>query len=67
MSVYWINNTRFLWKGLIFMIRELARSVREYKKLSIMTPILISLEVVIECIIPFITANLVNEIKSGCI
>ncbi|WP_341876620.1 ABC transporter ATP-binding protein [Defluviitalea saccharophila] len=48
------------------MIRELARSVREYKKLSIMTPILISLEVVIECIIPFITANLVNEIKSGC-
>ncbi|NLM12439.1 MAG: ABC transporter ATP-binding protein [Epulopiscium sp.] len=48
------------------MIRELARSIREYKKLSIMTPILISLEVVIECIIPFITANLVNEIKNGC-
>ncbi|WP_267023750.1 ABC transporter ATP-binding protein [Variimorphobacter saccharofermentans] len=30
------------------------------------TPILISLEVVIECIIPFITATLVNEIKGGC-
>lgn len=50
----------------MIMIRELARSIREYKKLSIMTPILISLEVVIECIIPFITANLVNEIKNGC-
>lgn len=45
------------------MIKDLARSIREYKKLSIITPILISLEVVIECIIPFITANLVNLIK----
>ncbi len=43
----------------------MARSVREYKKLSIITPILISLEVVIECIIPFITATMVNEIKTG--
>lgn len=48
------------------VVRQLARSVREYKKLSIITPILISFEVVIECIIPFITANLVNEIKNGC-
>lgn len=48
------------------MIKVLARSIREYKKLSIITPILISLEVVIECIIPFVTANLVNEIKGGC-
>ncbi|HHW66502.1 ATP-binding cassette domain-containing protein [Defluviitalea raffinosedens] len=48
------------------MIRDLARSVREYKKVSIITPILISMEVVIECIIPFITAALVNEIKAGC-
>lgn len=39
--------------------------MREYKTLSIITPILISLEVIIECIIPFITANLVNEIKAG--
>jgi len=48
------------------VVRELAKSIREYKKLSIITPILISLEVVIECIIPFITATLVNQIKSGC-
>lgn len=47
------------------IFKILARSVREYKKLSIITPILISLEVIIECIIPFITANLVNHIKSG--
>lgn len=48
------------------MIRELAKSIREYKKPSIATPILVSLEVVMECIIPFIIATLVNEIKSGC-
>ena len=49
------------------MIRELAKSIREYKKLSIITPILISLEVVIECTIPFITASLVNKIKTDVI
>ena len=61
-----MNSTRFLWKGLIHIIKELAKSIREYKKLSIITPILIALEVVIECIIPFITATLVNQIKGGC-
>ena len=48
------------------MIKTLAKSIREYKKPSILTPILVSGEVVLECIIPFLTANLVNEIKAGC-
>ncbi len=48
------------------MVRELAKSIREYKKPAIATPILVSLEVVMECIIPFIIATLVNQIKSGC-
>lgn len=48
------------------MIKELAKSVREYKKASFMTPIWVAMEVVLECIIPFITARLVNEIKNGC-
>lgn len=48
------------------MIGELAKSIREYKKTSIATPVLVSLEVVMECIIPFIIAMLVNEIKGGC-
>ncbi len=47
------------------MIKLLAKSIREYKKTSILTPILVSLEVVLECVIPFIIANLVNEIKKG--
>lgn len=48
------------------MIRQLAKSIREYKKASIATPILVSLEVVMECIIPFVIALLVNAVKDGC-
>lgn len=47
------------------MIKELMKSIREYKRDSILTPILVSLEVVMECIIPFVVAQLVNEIKAG--
>jgi len=65
MFVSLINTTRFLGKGLTELLRELAKSIREYKKVSIITPILITMEVIIECIIPFITANLVNQIKAG--
>lgn len=48
------------------MIKTLARSVREYKKDSILTPLLVSVEVIMECVIPFVIAKLVNEIKAGC-
>lgn len=48
------------------MINTLARSVREYKKPAILTPVFVSLEVVMECIIPFLIAILVNEMKDGC-
>ena len=47
------------------MIRKLAKSVREYKTPTIFTLIFIVGEVIIECFIPFITAQLVNNIKSG--
>ena len=48
------------------MIKELAKCIREYKRDSLKAPIMVSLEVVMECIIPFVIANLVNEIKAGC-
>ena len=53
-------------EGFVSMFRELAKSIREYKKPSIATPILVTCEVIIECIIPFLIARLVNEIKAGC-
>lgn len=48
------------------MLKELSKSIREFKKTSILTPILVSVEVIMECIIPFIIAELVNQIKAGC-
>ena len=48
------------------MIKTLLKSVREYKSSSIWTPILVSIEVIMECIIPFITAELINQITAGC-
>jgi len=48
------------------MIKTLVGSVREYKKPAILTPVFVALEVVMECIIPFLIATLVNEMKDGC-
>lgn len=45
------------------MIRKLLSCVREYKKLSLTTFFLMVGEVLIECLIPFITAELVNRMK----
>ena len=47
-------------------IKTLAKSVREYKRYAILTPIFMIGEVLVECIIPFLTASLVNEIRAGC-
>ncbi len=47
------------------MIKKLAQCVREYKMPTILTLIFILGEAVIETFIPFITANLVNDIKGG--
>ena len=48
------------------MIKVLSRSIREYKTVSILTPLLVIVEVILECAIPFVTANLVNEMQAGC-
>lgn len=48
------------------MYRQLIKSIREFKRPSILSPVFVSLEVVMECIIPFVIAQLVNQIKAGC-
>lgn len=48
------------------MLKRLARCIGEYKKTALMTPLLMVGEVVIECLMPFIVANLINQIKAGC-
>ena len=48
------------------MYRQLIKSIREFKRPSILSPVFVSLEVVMECVIPFVIAQLVNQIKAGC-
>lgn len=52
-------------EGTDFMIKKLLSCVREYKTPTILTFIFIIGEAIIECLIPFITANLVNLIKTS--
>ncbi len=47
------------------MLKRLAKCIREYKLPTILTLIFIVGEAIIECLIPFITANMVNQIQSG--
>ena len=47
------------------MIKTLAASVRDYKKVTIATPLLVLGEVICEMSIPFVTANLIDSIKDG--
>lgn len=47
------------------MIHRFMGCIREYKKPTILTLLCMVGEVAIEVLIPFFTANLVNEIKGG--
>lgn len=48
------------------MIKKLLKNVGEYKKDAILSPITVSFEVVIECIIPLVVSTLVDKIQNGC-
>lgn len=48
------------------MYKRLLKSIREYKKMALLTPAFITGEAIIESIIPFVIAILVNQIKAGC-
>ena len=43
------------------MIKTLAAQIKEYKKVSIMTPIFMILEVVFEMLIPFLMASIIDD------
>ena len=47
------------------MLKRLAQCIKGYWKETILSPLFIALEVVIECIIPFVTAKLVNYLKNA--
>ena len=45
--------------------RTIAKSVREFKRPAILTPILVTGEVIMEAIIPFVISLLVNDVRAG--
>ena len=45
------------------MVKEIGHSLREFKKPSIITPVLVTFEVLFECLIPAVIADLVNKIQ----
>lgn len=46
------------------MIKTLLKSVRQYKKESIETPVFVAVEVVLECLLPLIMAQLLDQMGS---
>ena len=44
-------------------IKVLSRSIREYKKESILTPLFIIIEVAMECLLPLVVSNLINYLQ----
>ncbi len=50
-------------QGFFPMLKTLSMSVREYKKASILTPIFVTFEVILECFIPYLMTILLGIIK----
>ena len=49
------------------MIKKLLESIREYKKDTILSPVFVTLEVIMECIIPLIMARLIDHMDKSSI
>lgn len=47
------------------MVKQLASSVRQYKKQSVLTPVFMLFEVGLECVIPLVMASLIDTMYDG--
>ncbi len=47
------------------MLKTLAKCIREYKTVAILSPIFVTLEVILECLIPFVITLLGEAIEGG--
>ena len=45
------------------MVKTLAKSIREYKKSSILSPIFVSVEVILECLMPLVIMQFIGKIS----
>jgi len=49
------------------MIKTILKSVREYKKYAFYTPVLVALEVIMECIIPLVMSKMIDDMSGNTI
>lgn len=49
------------------IVKTLMHSVRDYKKASILTPVFVAGEVLLECILPFVMAELIDDLSGNSI
>lgn len=47
------------------MLKTLAKCIREYKLASILSPVFVTIEVILECLIPFVITWLLGAIREG--
>ena len=47
------------------MLKTLSKCIREYKLASILSPVFVTCEVILECLIPFVIAQLINVIDQN--
>ena len=48
-------------KGFVLMLKKLLAYVGEYKKVSLLSPIFIAVEVMMEILIPFLMASIIDD------
>jgi ATP-binding cassette, subfamily B, multidrug efflux pump len=49
------------------MVKRLMKSIREYRRVSIEAPIFVGLEVLFECLLPFVMSKLINNMSETSI
>lgn len=49
------------------MVRKIFKSLREYKKETLLAPLFVTFEVIMECIIPFVMADLIDHMTGESI
>ncbi len=58
------GRARPLEREMLKVIKTLSKSIREYKLVSILSPLFVTIEVVLECILPLIVIELLNALKA---
>ena len=50
---------------MVSTVKTLLKSVRQFKKPSLITPVFMTVEALCECLIPFFMARMVNEVQAA--